>query len=130
MHKKILILVSVIVVFGFGTATALIVPVGFTTNDNVQLYTKSKTFMCEPNPSNPNDQINECPFSGSDTLLFCDEGDTIINGYLNIKPFSNLGFNQPTEVGIARNVDGKDGWNISFSFESRLISFWIVWTFL
>ena len=81
MNRKILILVVVITVFGFGSATALIVPIGLQTTDNVKLYTKSTQLL---------------PTGGALSLYqdFCDEGDTIINGYIQTPASISLSVEQ------------------------------------
>ncbi len=73
VDRKILILVVVIAVFGFGSAAALLVPVGFTTNDDVKLYTITNIVEFE----NQEAFIEE---------LRCDPGDKVITGY-----FKNIG---------------------------------------
>jgi len=114
LDKKILILVAVIAVFGFGSVTALLVPVGLTTNDNVKIYTKTQSFMCEPDPTNPNQNLRDCNFFPK---LFCDEGDTVLNGYGNNKPFeNNADFNISNSHAIT--VNGIEGWEMFVDLRS------------
>jgi len=67
LNKKILILVAVITIFGFGSATALIIPIDLQTSDNVKIYTKTTDF-------------GVLTIGLHEFDVFCDDGDTFISG--------------------------------------------------
>jgi len=67
LDRKILILVVVIGVFGFGSAAALIIPIDLQITDNVKIYTKTTDFGVL------NVGLHEFD-------VFCDDGDTFISG--------------------------------------------------
>lgn len=100
MNRKFLVLIFLIGIFGFGSATALVIPIGFTTSDNVKIYTKTTTFVA--------------PF-GVETAYqdFCDPGDTIINGYItDFIPPTNNDFNTGTQFAIKTAT--QEGFRILF----------------
>jgi len=104
MNKTILFLIAVLVISTtLGSATALVIPVDFSTTDNVKLYTKTQNLVLDDSSVI---QI---------VTQKCDEGDTIVNGYLNhstSETVPKINLNQFSSS--AFNVDGTDGWIIDW----------------
>ena len=104
MNKTILFLIAVLVISTtLGSATALVIPVDFSTTDNVKLYTKTQNLVLDDSSVI---QI---------VTQKCDEGDTIVNGYLKHFTSETVPKIDPNQFSSsAFNVDGTDGWIIEW----------------
>ncbi len=104
MNKTIPFLIAILVIsITLGSATALVIPVDFSTTDNVKLYTKTQNLVLED--------------SSVRTIVTqkCDVGDTIVNGYLKHFTSETVPKIDPNQFSSsAFNVDGTDGWIIEW----------------
>jgi len=113
MNKSIIFLITILIISTtLGSATALVIPVDFSTSDNVKLYTKTQTIPCEPDSNEPGGD-RDCGFNNEQ--LFCDEGDSIINGFFRFTS-GRIGSLNPNGDNHGINVNGIDGWVFGAEF--------------
>jgi len=96
MNKTIPFLIAILVISTtLGSATALVIPVDFSTTDNVKLYTSEFT---------TNVPAGVTPIIQNS----CDAGDTIVNGYVQVSTATNIA------VSVNHSIInlGNDGWRV------------------